>query len=219
MRLKFIVSLLGMVLVLAGCTSVQQPRARVDEGLIENPSLGFFGFHFEFPPELELYNPLNRNPVEYTALQQMAVRIYEKNRAYHPRGNERFYESFLLLGDNTAFLLITVKQDALTLLDDSPFSDDATTQWQLMPLYNPTGTRPAELGESRRAAIWTRGYAYEHKGWYYAATKRNRMLFNYEACKADGSNSDSYILMGFALPEDASRLTSLMQQMLNGINF
>lgn len=219
MRPKIVVSLF-VILVLAGCASVRQQSAMVGDGVIENASLGFFGFRFEFPPALRLYNPLEQNPVEYTALQQTAIRIYEKNRAYHPRGNERFYESFLLLGEDTAFLLITLKQDQISPLGDAPFDDDAAVaQWQLMPLYNPAGVRRVELGEDRRVAIWTRGHAYERKGWYYATAKRDSTLFNYEACKVDGSNSDSYILMGFAQPEHAAQLTPLMGQMLQRIRF
>ncbi|MEI7852024.1 MAG: hypothetical protein WCH86_09340, partial [Kiritimatiellales bacterium] len=68
-------------------------------------------------------------------------------------------------------------------------------------------------------AVYSRGSAYEQKGWHYADPKRNSVLFNYEACKVTGSKRDSYILMGFALPEDAKALTAPMQQMMDSLKF
>jgi hypothetical protein len=84
-----------------------------------------------------------------------------------------------------------------------------------MPLYNVTEKRSVQLGETRQPAVYSRGSAYEQKGWNYADPKRNSVLFNYEACKVTGSKRDSYILMGFALPENAKTLTAPMQQMMD----
>lgn len=219
MKLKNTVSILA-VLLLAGCSSVSSQRgATVADGTIQNRALGFFGFTFQIPDGFEVYSPAAKNPAEYNDLQRMAIRIYDLNKAYHPRGNELFYESFLLLSDKTCFLLITLKSDTMMRLDNSPFSDDATSTWELMPLYNPTSTRSFELGESRQPAVYTCGSAYEQKGWYYANPKRSGMLFNYEACKIAGGNRDSYILMGFSLPDQAAALKAPMKQMLDGIKF
>jgi len=219
MKLKNSVFLLGGLLVLAGCASVSTPRATVADGIIENTSIGFFGFSFKIPEGYELYAPAAKNPAEYTDLQKMAIRIYATNKAYHPRGNEQFYEGFLLMSDQTCFLLITLKSDGASRLDNSPFSDEVFAPWPLMPLYNVTGTRNVELGRNRLDAVFTSGSAYEQKGWYYARPKRSSMLFSYEACKIVGGNRDSYILMGFALPENGAALSEPLQQMVDGMKF
>jgi hypothetical protein len=216
MKLKIIVFVLGILLLLAGCASVSQQRAVVADGTIQNTSLGFFGFSFKIPGEFEVYSPTAKNPAEYNELQRMAIRIYDANKAYHPRGDELFYESFLLISDKSCFLLITVKSAAAEAqLYNSPFDNSPVSQWELMPLYNVTEKRSVQLGETRQPAVYSRGSAYEQKGWHYADPKRNSVLFNYEACKVTGSKRDSYILMGFALPENAKTLTAPMQQMMD----
>lgn len=218
MKRKNIVVLAGLLL-LAGCASVSQKHALVADGTIENPALGFFGFSFQIPDGFEVYSPATKNLADCNELQKMAIRIYDANKAYHPRGDEVFYESFLLMSDNTCFLLVTLKTAAAAPLYDSPFSDETVTQWELLPLYNPAAKRPFTLGDARHPAVYTRGYAHEQKGWYYADPKRNSRQFSYEACKATGSKHDSYILMGFALPEQAKMLTVPMQQMIEGMKF
>ncbi|MFA7256339.1 MAG: hypothetical protein WC047_02025 [Kiritimatiellales bacterium] len=217
MKLKNITSILGVLLILTGCSSVSQQRATVADGAIQNASLGFFGFMLKIPEGFEVYNPAAKNPAEYNELQQMAVRIYKLNRAYHPRGNELFYESFLLMSEKTCFLLVTLKSEGMPLPDSSPFSDEPFSQWPLLPLYNVTSTRSFELGANRQDAVYTCGSAYEQKGWYYAGAKRNSTLFSYETCKITGGNRDSYILMGFALPENAAALAAPMKQMIDGM--
>jgi hypothetical protein len=164
-----------------------------------------------------VYRPAAKNPAEYNELQRMAIRIYDANKAYHPRGNEQFYESFLLMSDKSCFLLITLKSAVADQLYDSPFDDSPAVQWELLPLYNVTAKRSFGLGDARQPAVYSRGSAYEKKGWYYADSKRNSVLFNYEACKVMGSKRDSYILMGFALPEDAKALAAPMKQMMDGL--
>lgn len=216
MKLKKSTYMLAFLL-LAGCASVSQRSATVTGRTIENASLGLFGFSFRIPEGFEVYRPAARNPVEYTDLQRMAIRIYDLNEAWHPRGNELFYESFLLISEKTCFLLITLKSDDTVRLNNSPFADDTVSQSLLMPLYNITASRTFELGENRFDAVYTRGSAYEQKGWYYAEPKRSRMPFNYEVCKVTGGNRDSYILMGFSLPDDAGRLAASMQQMMEGM--
>jgi hypothetical protein len=197
---------------------VSQQRAVIADGTIQNPALGFTGFTFGFPDGFEVYSPAAKNPAEYNELQRMAIRIYNADKAYLPRGNELFYESFLLMSDKTCFLLITLKSDGVVQTADSTFPDEAVViQGELMPLYNVTANRLFELGETRQPAVYTRGTAYEQKGWYYANPKHNRMLFNYEACKIEGGNRDRYILMGFAQPEDAAALTAPMRQMVEGV--
>ena len=217
MKLKNIVSVLGIILLLSGCSSVSQQSATVADGTIQNASFGFSGFAFKIPDGFEVYSPAAKNPAEYNELQRMAIRIYDLNKTWHPRGNELFYESFLLMSDQTCFLLITLKSDDAARLYNSPFSDETVLQWELMPLYNITANRAFELGENRRAAVYTSGYAYEKKGWYYADQKRGSMPFSYEACKAAGIKRDSYILMGFALPEKAGVLTEPMKRMMDGL--
>ena len=198
MNLKNIVSGLGILLLLAGCASVSQQRAVVADGTIQNTSLGFFGFSFQIPSGFEVYSPTAKNPAEYNELQRMVIRIYDANKAYHPRGNEQFYESFLLMSDQSCFLLITLKSFASTQLYNSPFDDAAASQWELMPLYNVTANRSFELGRTRQPAVYSRSSAYEQKGWHYADPKRNSVLFNYEACKVTGGKRDSYIQIGRA---------------------
>ncbi len=217
MKRKNIVSGLGVLLLMAGCASVSQQRAVVADGTIQNAALGFFGFSFQIPSGFEVYSPAAKNPAEYNELQRMAIRIYDTNKAYHPRGNEQFYESFLLMSDESCFLLITLKSFPSAQLYNSPFDDTSVSQWELMPLYNVTANRSLALGRTRQPAVYSRGSAYEQKGWHYADPKRNSVLFNYEACKVTGGKRDSYILIGFALPEDAKALTAPMQQMMDGM--
>jgi hypothetical protein len=205
------------VLLLAGCASVARQRATVIDQTIQNGSLGFSGFTFQIPDGFELYRPAAKNPAEYTDLQRMAIRIYDTNKAWHPRGDELFYESFLLISEKSCFLLITLKTDVSPSLDDSPFSDSVSTSWQLMPLYNVTSSRPFEIGPNRFDAVYTRGSAHEQKGWYYASPRRGSFPFSYEACKIRGGNRDSYILMGFALPDQAGGLTAPMREMVESI--
>ncbi len=219
MKLKNVIPVLGMLLLMAGCASISLPRATVADQTIQNASLGFSGFIFEIPAGFTVYNPAVNNPGEYNELQQMAIRIYDLNKAWHPRGDELFYESFLLMSDETCFLLITLKSDVATGLDDSLLSDETVANWQLMPLYNATATRTLEMGENRFSAVYTRGSAYEKKGWYYARPKRESRPFSYEACKVTGGNRDSYVLMGFAQPEQADALTSPMRQMVESMKF
>jgi len=213
MKRKITVWIAGLLL-LAGCASVSRPRAVVADGTIENPAFGVTGFSLQIPEGFEVYSPAAKNPAEYNELQRMAIRIYELNKKWHPRGNELFYESFLLMSDDACFLLITLKTSAVPSFSDSPFSDEAVSQWELMPLYNVTARHPFMLGESRCPAVHTRGSAYEKGGWHYADPKRNSMPFSYEACKIEVGRHDSCILMGFALPEKAKALAVPMQQMI-----
>jgi hypothetical protein len=219
--MKLIHAILGAVVImlLAGCVSTGQ-RATVKDGTIDNPSLGFFGFQFEIPEGFELYNPAAKNPSEYSELQQLAIRIYDLNEEIHPRDDERFYESFLLMAENTCFLLITFEVNHSAFFETRFESEEGRLQHQLMPLYNVSETRMFETGETARMeAVWSRGHAYEQKGWVYSGTRRNRMLFNYEACKVTGSKRDGYILMGFAYPEQAGTLASQMQAMIGAMKF
>lgn len=219
MKLKNIVLVLGGILLLAGCAAVSQRRATVVDGIIQNAALGVSGFTFKIPDGFEVYRPAAKNPAEYNELQCMAIRIYDLNNAWHPRGNELFYESFLLLSEKSCFLLTTLKSNEVGLPDRSPFTDELVMQQDLLPLYNVTDRRSFELNESRRPAVYTRGSAYERKGWYYAKPKRNGMLFNYEACKISDGNRDSYILMGFALPENSGDLAAPLRQMVEEMKF
>jgi hypothetical protein len=216
MKLKNIISVLG-VMLFAGCSSVTTQPAMVADGFIKNASLGFSGFTFEIPQGFEMYNPAAKNPAEYNELQRMAIRMYDLNKVWHPRDDELFYEGFLFMSDKACFLLMTLKYSYIPRNESSPFSDRSVSQWQFMPLYNVTATRSFELGANRMPAVYTRGYAYEQKGWYYDSPKNNRMPFNYEACKVTGDNRDRYILMGFALPEHAEALTAPMKQMIDGL--
>ena len=219
MKLKNIVLVPGVILLLAACTSISPQRATVANGTIQNSSLGFSGFTFEIPDGFEVYSSAAKNPAEYNELQRVAVRIYDLNKTWHPRDNERFYESFLLISDRVCFLLITLKCDYVEPFGDSPFSDRFVTHWQLMPLYNVTATRTVEVGANRLSAVYTCGSAYEQEGWYYADPKRHGVPFSYQACKVTGNKHDSYILMGFALPENAGALTAPMKQMMDGMKF
>jgi len=218
MKLKNFVSILGILLLL-GCASVSQPRAVVADGIIQNASLGFSGFSFNIPDGFKIYNPAEDPEVGYTPLQELAIRVYELNEEWHPRGNELFYESFLLMSDQTCFLLITLKSDTVVQLNVSPFWDDASSRFDVMPCYNVTSTRSFELNGTRQPVVYTCGAAYEKGGWYYAKSKRNSTRFNYESCRIVGGNRDSYILMGFALPENAKALTAPMQQMVDEMKF
>ncbi len=216
--IKVVLSTIAIML-LAGCVSTGQ-RATVRDGTIGNPSLGYFGFQFEIPEGFEMYNPAAKDPSAYSELQQLAIRIYTLNEEIHPDGNERFYESFLLISENACFLLITLEYDHVSFSDNRFPSEEAGLQRQLMPLYNVSETEMFTLGEiSRVDAVWSRGHAYERKGWVYSGPRRNRMLFNYEACKMTGSNRDGYILMGFAYPEHADTLTPQMRKMIGGMKF
>jgi hypothetical protein len=45
------------------------------------------------------------------------------------------------------------------------------------------------------------------------------MEFVYESCKISGVNQDSYILMGFSLPEHQHILQLQMKEMMDGFRF
>ncbi|MBI9020855.1 MAG: hypothetical protein JEZ10_06340 [Verrucomicrobia bacterium] len=213
--------LLGILCVAltTGCASVGQRRAMIDGPVISNPSLGFFGFSFEIPSLFNVYNPAVGARGQYGEIQQLAIRVYNLNRAYHPRGNETFYDSFLMLSEKTGVLLITLKTDNLTPLDTGFPEEGAALQSELIPLYNVSGQETIELGDARSEVVCTRGQAYEQKGWYYASERRNRNPFQYEVCKVSGNNRDSYILMGFCLPEDQELLSQQMNEMIGGLRF
>lgn len=213
-----ILSLLGCLL--AGCAALEQGRARVHDGVIENSSLGFSGFTYEIPEGFELVDPAVKDPAECTEIQKLAIQISDVSTSCHPSGNETFYESFLMFSDNAAFLLVTVEYDRLSA-EGGPWeeNDGIDPQRQLLPFYNISDSRRARLSGSRTEAQFTTGQAYEKKGWYYAKPKAGRMPFSYEACKVSGVNRDSYILMGFALPEHEDILSIQMQKMVGGFNF
>ncbi len=219
MKLKNIVSGLAMTLLLAGCASVSQQHATVADGTIQNAALGFSGFTFKIPDGFAVHNPAAENPAELNELQRMAIRIYDLNKTWHPRGNELFYDSFLLMSGKTCFMLIMVKYDYMLQKEESPFSDRVVINWQLMPLYNVTARRTLELSVNRLPAVYTCGYAHERKGWYYADPKRNSTAFNYEACKGMTDSRNNYILIGFALPENAKDITAPMKQMIEDMKF
>ncbi len=219
MKRKNVVFGLVCIALLAGCATVRQRRAMVDGRVITNPSLGFFGFSFEMPEGFDLYNPAVGVPSQYGEIQQLAIRIYNLNRAYHPRGNETFYDSFLMLSENTGVLLMTLKVDLMSTSASDFFAEEFVPQVDLIPLYNVSGQEILELGKNRVEAICTRGHAYEHKGWYYADERRKRQRFQYEACKVSGSNRDSYVLMGFCLPGDEETLKLQMQEMMPALQF
>lgn len=211
---------LFITVLLAGCASLERGVATVGDGRIENPSLGFFGFSYEIPPEFELYDPDEKNPDECTEIQQMAIRIYDVNKTYHPSGNETFYESFLMFSGNVAFLLVTVEHDRLSSAA-GPWEDsiETGTQRQLLPLYNISDSRHTTLGSARMDALLSSGRAFEKKGRYYPRPKRGSMEFRYKACNVSGVNRDSYILMGFSLPEHEHILSLQMQEMIDGFRF
>jgi len=219
MRRRTVILGLICLALAAGCTSVRQRRAMVDGRVITNPSLGFFGFSFEMPEGFDLYNPAVGDPEQYGEIQQLAIRIYNLNRAYHPRGNESFYDSFLMLSENTGVLLMTLKIDYAPLPDADFFTEEEAPQVDLVPLYNVSRQEIVELGKNRAEATCTRGHAYEHKGWHYADERRKRQRFLYEACKVSGSNRDKYVLMGFCMPGDEEVLTLQMQEMMKALQF
>lgn len=209
----------AVLLVIAGCASFSPPQAMVTDGVIENPAIGFFGFRFEIPEGYELYRSRVHSADSCSPLQQAAIRIYERYEEWHPRGDERFYESFLLLAEHHAVLLVTMEVDRFDLPDDSPFTDSASSALPVLPAYNASGSRRVTMGENSAEAIWTRGYAYEQNGWYYAKPGRSRLLFNYQICRAEGSREDRYILMSFTLPEYEDELTAVMHRMMDAMRF
>lgn len=205
--------------LLAGCAAVSQRGATVSDGMIENSSLGFFGFSFAVPEDFELYDPLAESAKEYTEAQQAAIRVYKLNNSYHPRGTETFYESFLMLSETAGFLLITVENDTLADFGGVLSDGEWGASQQLMPLYNISDSRRVILGNSQREALVAKGHAYESTGWYYSKPKSNRLLLSYEACKVGSVNRDSYILMGFSLPEHEHILSLQMQEAIRGFRF
>lgn len=208
----------SFLLLLAGCTALEQSQATVGNGEIKNPSLGFSGFSYQIPEGFELYDPDAEEPAERTALQQMAIGIYNMNESYHPSGNETFYEGFLMFSKTAAFLLVTVEHDRLTDDAGGPWGN-AGLQRQLLPFYNTSDSRQTVLGRGRMETLLASGYAYEKKGWYYAKPKRGSMEFSYSSCRVSGTNRDSYILMGFSLPEHKHILSLQMKEMIDGFQF
>lgn len=219
MKIKHVLSGLGVVLLMAGCASTSYQQAVVADGSIQNSALGFSGFSVKIPAGYTLYQPDDENPQEWNELQRMAIRIYDTNREYHPCGNELFYESFLLMSDKSCFLLVTLKSSDSKRFDSPVFSDELASQADLLPLYNVTETHSMALSNSRFPAVYSMGSAYEKSGWYFAKSKKNSQKFSYEACKMDGGNRDRYILMGLALPDQAGTIAAPMKQMMSGMKF
>ena len=217
MKHKIIVGCLFAAL-LAGCASMTQ-RAVVSDGVIENSSLGFFGFGFDIPEGFELYPMSEASEMELNDLQRMAVRIHELNEEYHPSSGEAFYEEFLMLSENTAFILVTVTHYSVPTVDWTETRVELAPKSQLYPLYNVKESDSVALGDDRLAAFLAKGTAYESKGWYYSKPKAARMKFSYEACKVRGVNRDSYILMGVSQPEHEHILALQMQEMVHGFQF
>lgn len=217
MKLKA-AGILAVIGLVAGCTAITQSGATVSDGVIHNPSLGFFGFSFRIPEEVALYDPEAGGGGD-SELQQMAVRIYELNESYHPSGNEVFYESFLMRSEQTAFLLVTVTQDRLMPADSEWDSDDLALARRLLPMFNVSDSARTQLGENRLDALMLKGRAFEKDGWYYSRPKSGRTEFVYEACRVQGVNRDRYILMGFCLPGYEHILSIQMQEMVRGFAF
>ena len=207
----------ALMVLMAGCTAVEQRRALVNDGRIENSSLGFLGFFFVIPDGFEGYNPAVQPEAGRSELQQLAIRVYELTREYHPSGNETFYEGFLMLSQQTAFLLVTVTSDGLDARDVA--WDDVSMQRELLPMYNATERERFLIGDSRLAAVRVSGRAYESDGWYYSKPKSSRTEFCYRACRVEGGNRDHYILMGFSLPEYEHVLSLQMQEVVQGFQF
>ncbi|MCU0858108.1 MAG: hypothetical protein MUC65_06875 [Pontiellaceae bacterium] len=219
MKIKTVVSGTGIILLLAGCASVLHRQATVADGVIQNSALGVSGFSLKLPDGYTLYQPNAETPQEWNELQRMAIRIYDLNRDYHPRGNELFYESFLLMSDTRCFLLVTLKANDATRLDPAIFDSDLLSQADLLPLYNVTESRSAASGGSRFSGVFCRGSAYERDGLLFPKSKKNSLMFNYEAYKVDGGNRDQYVLMGMALPDHAGSLTAPMRQIMDDMKF
>jgi hypothetical protein len=205
-----------LLLVMAGCAAVKRSSATVDEGVIRNPSLGFFGFSFNIPDGFDLYDPAAAVQEDTPALQQLAIRVYEVNASYHPSENETFYESFLMLSDHTAFLLVTLTHDRLMSSNTEWAGDGIAIQRPLLPMYNAGKPEQVMIGENRLPSLMFSGRAYERKGWYYADPKAGRTGFSYQACRVEGGNRARYVLMGFCLPEHRHILSIQMQDMLHG---
>jgi hypothetical protein len=217
--MKYIIIFISLFAVLmAGCMSLDQ-SAVVTDGVIENTSLGFFGFTYNIPAETMLHHPSKEGHPEYDDVQQLALRVFELNESYHPRGNESFYESFLMLTDHVAFILVTLRHDSLPAFDRLSSDFKVAPEWQVLPLYNMRDFRQVSLGEARLDAFVASGNAFEKKGWYYSKSKNGRTEFSYKACKVTGAGNDSYILMGFSLAEDEDLLALKMQDMISGFRF
>lgn len=209
--------LIGLLL-LAGCATMVHPRAVLNDRTLENPALGFSGFRFQIPEGFTLYTPDAADPATYNDLQHMAIRIRNLEAERHPRGNELFYESFLLLSEKCCFLLVTVKSDRAAVPSaNSSFGTAVPAEQELLPLYNATQSRTFELGPSRHPAVFTRGSAFEKEGWYYSRSSRHAVPFNYEACKISGANRDHYVLLGFARPEEADELSEPLRTMVESM--
>lgn len=198
--------------MLSGCIAPMQ-RAQVVDGVIYNPS---FAVSYEIPEGMTLYSPANAPPEG--PLQQMALRIHELNRQYHPAGNEFFYEGFLMFSEQTAFLLATVERTG-PLPRDWEWDVESVGSKQLLPLYNMESTRSFPLDDDRLLARLTTGVAYERKGWYYSRSKPGRAMFCYEACTVKGMGRDNYILMGVSFPGHRHILSIQMQEMVRGFRF
>lgn len=219
MRRKNAIFVLMCIALVAGCASLRQRGAIVEGRVISNPSLGFFGFSFDIPEGFDLYDPAVGGREQLGELQQLAVRIYDLNRDYHPRGNEIFYDSFLMLSEKSGVLLMTMKVIDVPFSGTDFFEDSPQPQVESIPLYNISAQQTLQIGINRAVATCTRGHAYEQKGWYYAKDRRNGIQFQYEACKVSGSNRDRYVLMGFCLPGDEDVLRLQMQSMVQALRF
>ncbi len=215
--MKHLILLLTLfTMLLAGCLTFH-PRAVVTGRMIQNPKLGLSGFAYTMPAGVVLHNPEDiEAPLRYDMVQAAAKRIYDMGEFHHPQGGETFYESFLMLSDPVAFILVTIQYDRAPSFDYLSSWTDIAPRWQVLPLFNVTESRQVTMGERRLKAFIAKGSAFESKGWYYAKEKPDRLKFKFEACKVLGTDGCSYLLMGFSLPENQDKLSSKMQEMMSG---
>ena len=105
------------------------------------------------PDACDLYNPAVGIPDQYGEIQQLAIRVYNLNRAYHPHGDETFFDSFLMLSEKTGVLLMTLKVDAVSISFADFFTEDFVPQVDLIPLYNVSGQDDVEVGGGWRPFV------------------------------------------------------------------
>lgn len=114
---------------------------------------------------------------------------------------------------------MTLKVTRAPRLDTTFFEESLLPPADSIPLYNISGQETLPLSRNRADALYTRGHAYEHKGWYYANDRRSRSRFRYEACEVSGGNHDRYLLLGVCLPGDEDLLRLQIREMAQNFRF
>jgi len=224
-RLIRLFSFVALILVVSGCATRPPQPAVVGPGIIQNPTMGFNGYIFNIPPELETADFLGSSP-NGTATEQMIVRLFQgvwrDMNQDSDWGKYRFSEAFSFREPDgkTGFLFTVQLVDFY--LPVPPFchmlsSEKRMIYDRIIPKFNIGSIQPVTVGG--RQALYTHGTVFEKEKRFYKVNGPGRLPVAYAGCFILGDTRDYYTIVGFADPKDAELLKLNIQRMMNGLSF